>query len=66
MARPIYVRFRNLLDLNQGVHTSILFMVHLLVCKQNQVNDISNVSFQMLSAAVVVRVQKSKLSAKGR
>lgn len=65
MARPIYVRFRNLLDLNQGVHTSILFMVHLLVCKQNQVNDISNVSFQMLSAAMVVRVQKSKLSAKG-
>lgn len=66
MACPIYLRFRNLLDLNQGVHTSILFMVHLLVCKQNQVNDISNVSFQMLSAAVVVRVQKSKLSAKGR
>lgn len=65
MACPIYLRFRNLLDLNQGVHTSILFMVHLLVCKQNQVNDISNVSFQMLSAAVVVRVQKSKLSAKG-
>lgn len=65
MACPIYLRFRNLLDLNQGVHKSILFMVHLLVCKQNQVNDISNVSFQMLSAAVVVRVQKSKLSAKG-